>query len=93
MLAEKLNMSDAEEAERWIVNLIRNADLDAKIDSEANHVIMGRKNPSVYSSVIENTEMLAHRSYVLSNALAQRLTAAGLGTQKMMQGGYEAAKN
>ena len=33
MLAEKLNMSP-EEAERWIVNLIRNARLDAKIDSK-----------------------------------------------------------
>ena len=33
MLAEKLNMS-TEEAERWIVNLIRNAKLDAKIDSK-----------------------------------------------------------
>ena len=30
MLAEKLNMSP-EDAERWIVNLIRNATLDAKI--------------------------------------------------------------
>ena len=33
MLAEKLNMG-TEEAERWIVNLIRNASLDAKIDSQ-----------------------------------------------------------
>lgn len=33
MLAEKLNMSP-EEAEKWIVNLIRNARLDAKIDSK-----------------------------------------------------------
>lgn len=32
MLAEKLAM-DEEEAERWIVNLIRNAALDARIDS------------------------------------------------------------
>ena len=39
MLAEKLNMSP-EEAERWIVNLIRNARLDAKIDSkQVNHEI------------------------------------------------------
>ncbi len=30
MLAEKLNMTP-EEAERWIVNLIRNAKLDAKV--------------------------------------------------------------
>jgi translation initiation factor 3 subunit E len=88
MLAEKLHMDSPEDAERWIVNLIRNASLDAKIDSEANHVIMGTKNPSMYQSVIENTDNLAFRSYVLANALAQRLTAAGLGTQKMMQGGY-----
>lgn len=33
MLAEKLDMTP-EDAERWIVNLIRNARLDAKIDSE-----------------------------------------------------------
>lgn len=33
MLAEKLNMS-SEDAEKWIVNLIRNARLDAKIDSQ-----------------------------------------------------------
>jgi len=51
MLAEKLHMENAEDAERWIVNLIRNASLDAKIDSKANHVIMGIKNPSVYQSV------------------------------------------
>lgn len=33
MLAEKLNMTP-EHAEKWIVNLIRNARLDAKIDSQ-----------------------------------------------------------
>lgn len=33
MLADKLNMTP-EEAERWIVNLIRNARLDAKLDSK-----------------------------------------------------------
>ena len=49
---------------------------------------MGKKNPSVYQSVIDNTEKLAFRSHMLSNALAQRLTAAGMGTDKMMQGGY-----
>jgi len=89
MLAEKLNMENAEDAERWIVNLIRNASLDAKIDSKANHVVMGANHPSVYQNVIEATENLSFRSYVLANALAQRLTAAGYGTQKMMSGGYE----
>jgi len=89
MLAEKLHMDNAEDAERWIVNLIRNASLDAKIDSKANHVVMGANHPSIYQSVIETTENLSFRSYVLANALAQRLTAAGYGTQKMMQGGYD----
>jgi hypothetical protein len=40
MLAEKLNMTN-EEAEKWIVDLIRNARLDAKIDSKlVNHFLM-----------------------------------------------------
>lgn len=51
MLAEKLNM-DQVAAEKWIVNLIRNARLDAKIDSAKNHVIMGTQNPSVYVSTL-----------------------------------------
>merc|ERR1712062_194488 len=33
MLAQKLNMSE-EDAEKWVVNMIRNARLDAKIDSD-----------------------------------------------------------
>lgn len=70
MLAEKLNM-DEDAAERWIVNLIRNARLDAKIDSKANHVIMGTPYPSVYQKIIEKTKGLSFRSYVLANNLAK----------------------
>jgi len=70
MLAEKLNM-DQEAAERWIVNLIRNARLDAKIDSKANTVIMGSQYPSIYQKVIEKTKGLSFRSYVLANSLAK----------------------
>lgn len=72
MLAEKLHMENAEDAEKWIVNLIRNASLDAKIDSKANHVVMGANHPSVYQSVIEATENLSFRSYVLANALGAK---------------------
>jgi len=70
MLAEKLNM-DQDAAERWIVNLIRNARLDAKIDSKNNTVIMGAQNPSIYQKVIEKTKGLSFRSYVLANSLAK----------------------
>jgi len=69
-IGEKLNM-DQDAAERWIVNLIRNARLDAKIDSKANHVIMGAQYPSVYQKVIEKTKGLSFRSYVLANNLAK----------------------
>ena len=65
MLAERLSMGQ-EEAELWIVNLIRNARLDAKIDSEKHHVIMGSTKPSVYQQVINKTKTLCFRSYVLA---------------------------
>lgn len=64
MLGEKLNMT-AEEAEIWIVNLIRNARLDAKIDSKEGTVMMGTTLPSVYHHVIEATKGQAFRSNVL----------------------------
>lgn len=47
MLADKLAM-DKDQAELWIVNLIRNAKLDAKIDLANGKVIMGNKRPTVY---------------------------------------------
>ncbi|KAH8506593.1 hypothetical protein H0E87_013412, partial [Populus deltoides] len=46
VLAEKLNLN-YEEAERWIVNLIRNSKLDAKIDSQSGTVIMEPNHPNV----------------------------------------------
>lgn len=47
MLASKLSMP-RDEAERWIVNLIHNARLDAKIDSQSDQVVMQEKHPSMY---------------------------------------------
>uniref|UniRef100_A0AAQ6AFV2 Eukaryotic translation initiation factor 3 subunit E n=1 Tax=Amphiprion ocellaris TaxID=80972 RepID=A0AAQ6AFV2_AMPOC len=65
MLADKLNMTP-EEAERWIVNLIRNARLDAKIDSKLGHVVMGNNAISPYQQVIEKTKSLSFRSQMLA---------------------------
>jgi translation initiation factor 3 subunit E len=56
-LAQKLDM-DQDAAERWIVNLIRNAHLDAKIDSAANHVIMGTQNPGMYASSLSRMRLV-----------------------------------
>ncbi|VDI27836.1 translation initiation factor 3 subunit E [Mytilus galloprovincialis] len=72
MLAEKLNMTE-EEAERWIVNLIRNARLDAKIDSKLGHVVMGTQAISPYQQVIEKTKTLAFKSQMLAMNIEKKL--------------------
>merc|ERR1719351_167962 len=74
MLAEKLNMTP-EEAERWIVNLIRNAKLDAKIDSKLGHVVMGTQTTSPYQLLIEKTKALSFRSQMLSINLEKKRKA------------------
>lgn len=65
MLATKLNM-ERNEAEKWVVNLIRNARLDAKINSQENQVVMGVTVPSVYEQVIESTKSLSIRASLLA---------------------------
>jgi len=64
MLAQKLNMEN-DDAERWIVNLIRNAKLDAKIDAQQGHVIMGTLTTSPYEQLIGRTKALSFRSQML----------------------------
>ncbi|KAG5180520.1 eukaryotic translation initiation factor eIF3 e subunit [Tribonema minus] len=70
LLAAKMDM-DADAAEKWIADLIRTSQLDAKIDSRDNSVVMGASFPSVYQQVIEKTDDLSLRSYVLINNLKQ----------------------
>jgi translation initiation factor 3 subunit E len=67
-LGEKLAM-DRDRAERWIVDLIRNAMLDAKIDSEEGCVVMGAGTVSVYEQVMEKTRDLTARSGGLASNL------------------------
>jgi len=75
VLGTKLAM-DRESAERWIVDLIRNALLDAKIDSEEGCVVMGSEEPSVYEQVMEKTRDLNLRSLTLSQNLRSILGEA-----------------
>uniref|UniRef100_A0A7S4JX01 Eukaryotic translation initiation factor 3 subunit E n=1 Tax=Odontella aurita TaxID=265563 RepID=A0A7S4JX01_9STRA len=74
-LGEKLAM-DQDQAERWIVDLIRNALLDAKIDSEERCVVMGGESQSVYEQVMERTRDLNVRSGTLAQNLANVLNEA-----------------
>jgi translation initiation factor 3 subunit E len=73
LLSEKLSMKQ-EEAERWIVNLVRNARFDAKIDSAANQVILGSQVASPYQQLIDKTKNLSFRSVVLSNTIERART-------------------
>ncbi|XP_010269659.1 PREDICTED: eukaryotic translation initiation factor 3 subunit E-like [Nelumbo nucifera] len=70
MLAEKLNLN-YDEAERWIVNLIRNAKLDAKINSKSGTVVMEPNHLNVYEQIIENTKALSMRTYKLANQVLE----------------------
>lgn len=74
-LGEKLAMDQAH-AERWIVDLIRNALLDAKIDSEEKCVVMGGDPQSVYEQVMEKTRDLNMRSGTLTSNLSTMLNEA-----------------
>jgi len=56
-----------EESEWWIVNLIRNSKLDAKIDSANNRVIVTSQVPSVYHQLLEKTKTLSLRSSLLAS--------------------------
>merc|ERR1712087_1061093 len=74
-LGTKLAMNQ-DEAERWIVDLIRNADLDAKIDSEEGCVVMGGSVQSVYEQVMERTRDLNVKSATMSQNLNKLLVDA-----------------
>lgn len=75
MLAEKLNMTP-EDAEKWIVNLIRQARLDAKIDSKEGHVVMGTQAISPYQQLIEKTKAMVIRCQVMTMNIEKKLQAA-----------------
>ncbi|PON38926.1 Eukaryotic translation initiation factor 3 subunit E [Trema orientale] len=70
VLAEKLNLN-YEEAERWIVNLIRTSKLDAKIDSKTGTVVMEPNHPNVYEQLIDHTKALSGRTYKLVSQVLQ----------------------
>ena len=90
-LGKKLAM-DENEAERWIVDLIRNADLDAKIDSEEGCVVMGGSVQSVYEQVMEKTRDLNVRSAALTQNLNRLLNDARKDKFKMELAAREATE-
>ncbi|XP_047317635.1 eukaryotic translation initiation factor 3 subunit E-like [Impatiens glandulifera] len=77
VLAEKLNLN-YEDAESWIVNLIRTSKLDAKIDTTSGTVIMEPTYPNVYEQFIEQTKGLSVRTYKLASQVLERTQAQGV---------------
>lgn len=71
MFADKLNMEPSE-AERWIVNLIRTARLDAKIDSKLGHIVMGTQPLSPYQQLVEKIDSLSVRSEALTGLVERK---------------------
>lgn len=68
MIASKVNLPTIA-AEKWIVNLIRNAKLDAKIDSEKNCIDVQSSPPNLYQQIVDKTQNIIMRS----NFLVQHL--------------------
>lgn len=71
MLAGHLNMN-SEEAECWIINLIKNARLDAKIDSDVGLVIIETQT-SPYEKLLDQIDKLSIRSQALIQLLERNL--------------------
>ncbi len=69
--AERTARSQRDDGEKWIVNLIRDTRLDAKIDFKEGTVVMNHPNSSVYQQVIERTKGGFFRTQVLSAAVAR----------------------
>ncbi|KAM0044712.1 putative proteasome component (PCI) domain, eukaryotic translation initiation factor 3 subunit E [Helianthus debilis subsp. tardiflorus] len=70
VLAEKLNLN-YEDAERWILNLIRTSKLDAKINTQNGTVVMEPNHPNVYEQLIDHTKGLSGRTYKLVSQLME----------------------
>ena len=73
-LAGKLGM-DNEATEKWIVNLIRNARLNAKIDSKAGTVVIQTQSLSAYEQLLEKARGLSLRTFTLANTVVGTLRA------------------
>merc|ERR1719337_781029 len=80
-LGQKLGMEQIA-AEKWIVKMVSDAQLDAKIDSQSGHVILGSEPPDVYQQIIEKTKGLSFRSYVLAQNI-EKNARAGARTEEV----------
>ncbi|KAF8461035.1 eukaryotic translation initiation factor 3 subunit E [Kalaharituber pfeilii] len=69
-LSARLNLTQ-DEGEKWIVNLIRDTRVDAKIDYKDETVLMNHPPQSIYQQVIERTRGGFFRTQVLNAAVSK----------------------
>ncbi|BAF21644.1 eukaryotic translation initiation factor 3 subunit E [Oryza sativa Japonica Group] len=67
MLSEKLKMS-YNEAELWIMNLVSNSKLDAKIDTASGTLIMTANHANIHQQFIESLKNLDMRTFMLAKS-------------------------
>ncbi|RYG57319.1 hypothetical protein EON66_00660 [archaeon] len=73
MLSSKLHMN-ADEAEKWLVDIIRSAQLEAKIDATERQVIMAVTTQSVYSQIADKMRDAISATRQLVNELDSRMS-------------------
>eukprot|EP01016_Furgasonia_blochmanni_P036698 TRINITY_DN421_c0_g1_i12.p1 TRINITY_DN421_c0_g1~~TRINITY_DN421_c0_g1_i12.p1 ORF type:complete len:114 (+),score=39.52 TRINITY_DN421_c0_g1_i12:65-406(+) len=73
MVATYLEVS-REDAEVWIVNLIRNANIEAKIDSERGLIVITNQIPNIYDKIMNKTRDLVPRTNILTNNIKRFYT-------------------
>eukprot|EP01123_Difflugia_compressa_P015353 TRINITY_DN855_c1_g1_i1.p1 TRINITY_DN855_c1_g1~~TRINITY_DN855_c1_g1_i1.p1 ORF type:complete len:485 (+),score=85.79 TRINITY_DN855_c1_g1_i1:73-1455(+) len=84
MMSKKLQLSE-EESETWIVNLIRGARLDAKIDTAKNRIIVTSQPQSVYQQVLDKTKILTIRATTVASNIERGKSYRNYQQQKLYQ--------
>lgn len=69
-LSEKLGLNP-DDGEKWIVNLIRDTRLDAKIDAQQGIVTINHPPSNVHQQVVEKTKGVFFRTTVMSSAVSK----------------------
>jgi len=83
VLAKRLDIKE-EDNEQKIVELIKNARVDVKIDSKKNQIVMDARYPSIYQQVIDMTESLSQRTNHLIQEVEKKVAK-----QEVVQGERE----
>lgn len=67
-LSKTLNLTN-EEGEKWIVNLIRDSHIDAKIDLKQNMLHITRPHSTPSADIIDTTRSISFRSQAIQYAM------------------------